>query len=157
MRFPLVEDWSGGGPTGRDLVSQFLNHANTEVCNSFTSIDYILIEILFSRPINYLANIWIFIPWAYLLWMLMDYAIECDKIIDYHHMVLFLGFWGQVVGVFLWVKCSMVDFIEHLDGVGILSYLDSIFFYIAYLRLELISVVIFVFCGLPLAIEIFSS
>ena len=23
MRFPLVEDWSGGGPTGRDLVSLF--------------------------------------------------------------------------------------------------------------------------------------
>jgi hypothetical protein len=48
-----------------------------------------------------------------------------------------------------------VEFIEHLDEVGILYCLASIFFYIAYLRLELISVVISVYCGLPLAIEIF--
>jgi hypothetical protein len=51
----------------------------------------------------------------------------------------------------------MVDFIERLDEVGILSFIASIFVYIAYLRLELISAVISVCCGLPLAIEIFSS
>jgi hypothetical protein len=50
-----------------------------------------------------------------------------------------------------------MDFIEHLDEVGLLSCLASIFIYIAYLRLELISAVIFFFCGLLLAIEIFSS
>jgi hypothetical protein len=36
----------------------------------------------------------------------------------------------------------MVDFIERLDEVGLLSCLASIFVYIAYLRLELISAVI---------------
>jgi hypothetical protein len=51
----------------------------------------------------------------------------------------------------------MVDFIEHLDEVGLLSCLSSIFVYIAYLGLELISVVISIYCGLPLAIERFSS
>jgi hypothetical protein len=47
----------------------------------------------------------------------------------------------------------MVDFIERLDEVGYLSCLVSIFVYIEYLRLELISAVISVFCGLPHAIE----
>jgi hypothetical protein len=47
----------------------------------------------------------------------------------------------------------MVDFIEHLDAVGSLSCLVSMFFYIEYLRLELIYVVISVYCGLPHAIE----
>jgi hypothetical protein len=51
----------------------------------------------------------------------------------------------------------MMDFIEHLDEVDLLSSLDSIFVYIAYLRLDLISVVISISCGLPLAIERFSS
>jgi hypothetical protein len=41
-----------------------------------------------------------------------------------------------------------VDFIECLDEVGSLSCLVSIFVYIAYLRLELISAVIFVCCVL---------
>jgi hypothetical protein len=50
-----------------------------------------------------------------------------------------------------------VDFIERLDEVGLLSYLSSIFVYIAYLRLELISTVVFFCCGLPLAIKRFSS
>ena len=57
------------------------------------------------------------------------------------------------MGVLLWVKCSTVDFIERLDEVGLLSCLANIFVYIAYLRLELISVVIFVYCGLPHSIE----
>jgi hypothetical protein len=51
----------------------------------------------------------------------------------------------------------MVDFIECLDKVGSISYLVSIFSYIEYLRLELISAVISVCCGLPLSIDIFSS
>jgi hypothetical protein len=50
----------------------------------------------------------------------------------------------------------MVDFIERLDEVGLLSCLSSIFFYIEYLIIELISAAISVYCGLPLAIEIFS-
>jgi hypothetical protein len=50
-----------------------------------------------------------------------------------------------------------VDFIECLDEVGLLSCLSSIFVYISYLILELIYAVIFFYCGLPLAIEIFSS
>jgi hypothetical protein len=51
----------------------------------------------------------------------------------------------------------MVDFIECLDEVGLLSCLASIFFYIEYLRIELIFAVISICCGLPLAIERFSS
>jgi hypothetical protein len=51
----------------------------------------------------------------------------------------------------------MVDFIGRLDEVGILYCLASIFVYIAYLRIELISKVIFICCSLPLAIERFSS
>jgi hypothetical protein len=31
-----------------------MNYVNTEVCNSYTFVDYILIEILFSCPINVL-------------------------------------------------------------------------------------------------------
>ena len=58
--------------------------------------------------------------------MLMDYAIECDNIIYYHHMIALLGFLGLVAGIFLWVKCSMVDFIERLDEVGLLSCLARV-------------------------------
>jgi hypothetical protein len=46
-----------------------------------------------------------------------------------------------------------VDFNEYLDEVGSLSCLISIFVYISYLRLELISAIISVYCGLPHAIE----
>jgi hypothetical protein len=42
----------------------------------------------------------------------------------------------------------MVDFIECLDEVGLLTCLASIFFYIAYLRRELIFAVISVYFGL---------
>jgi hypothetical protein len=87
----------------------------------------------------------------------MDYAIECAKIVYYHHMLAFLGCCGLVAGIFLWVKCSTMYFIEHLDEVRLLSYITSIFVYIAYLRIELISTFIYVCCGLPLSIEIFSS
>jgi hypothetical protein len=48
-----------------------------------------------------------------------------------------------------------VDFIECLDEVGFLSCLSRIFVYITYLIVELIYVVISVFCGLPLSIERF--
>jgi hypothetical protein len=51
----------------------------------------------------------------------------------------------------------MVDFIERLDEVGLLSCLDSIFIYIAYLGIEFIYAFIYICCGFPLAIEIFSS
>jgi hypothetical protein len=51
----------------------------------------------------------------------------------------------------------MIDFFERLDEVGPLSHLVSIFVYIEYLGLELIYAVISIGCGLPLAIEIFSS
>jgi hypothetical protein len=50
-----------------------------------------------------------------------------------------------------------VDFIERLDKVVSLSCLVIIFSYIANLILELISAVVFVYCGLSLAIDIFSS
>jgi hypothetical protein len=43
----------------------------------------------------------------------------------------------------------MMDFIERLDEVGLLSCLASILFYIVCLGIELISVVISFFCGLP--------
>jgi energy-converting hydrogenase Eha subunit E len=49
----------------------------------------------------------------------MDYVIECANIIYYHHILVLLGCLGLVAGISLWVKCSMVDFIEHLDEVGI--------------------------------------
>jgi hypothetical protein len=79
----------------------------------------------------------------------MNYAIECANIIYYLHMLALLGFLGLVVGISLWVKFSMVDFIERLDEVGILSCIASIFVYITDLIRELISAVIFVYCGLP--------
>jgi hypothetical protein len=50
----------------------------------------------------------------------------------------------------------MVAFIERLDEVGLLSCLASIFVYIEYFRIELISAAISVWCGFPLAIERFS-
>ena len=56
---PLHELAFGGGlkwwrPSWNELSFSILNRADTEVCNSFTSVDYILIEILFFRPINIL-------------------------------------------------------------------------------------------------------
>jgi hypothetical protein len=87
----------------------------------------------------------------------MDYVIYYANIIYCHHMLVLLGCRGLVAGISLWVKCSTVDFIEHLDEVGLSSFLASIFVYIAYLRVELIFAVIFVYCGLPLAIERFPS
>jgi hypothetical protein len=50
----------------------------------------------------------------------------------------------------------MMEFIERLDEVGLLYFLDNIFVYIVYFRIELIYAVIFFCCGLPLAIERFS-
>jgi hypothetical protein len=50
-----------------------------------------------------------------------------------------------------------MEFNERLDEVSLLSCPDNIFVYIEYLILELISSFISVCCGLPLAIEIFSS
>jgi hypothetical protein len=38
----------------KELSFSVLNHADTKFCNSFTFVDYILIEILFSRPVNIL-------------------------------------------------------------------------------------------------------
>jgi hypothetical protein len=49
----------------------------------------------------------------------------------------------------------MVDFIKHLDEVGLLSCLASIFVYIAYLRRELIYVVISSIVVYPSHREIF--
>jgi hypothetical protein len=39
-------------PRWKELSFSVLNHADIEVCNSFTFAAYILIEILFSHPIN---------------------------------------------------------------------------------------------------------
>jgi hypothetical protein len=50
--------------------------------------------------------------------MLMDYVNLYDDIIYYHHMLVYLGFLGQVVAIKLWVACSMVVFFERLDEVG---------------------------------------
>jgi hypothetical protein len=41
-------------PSWKELSFSVPNHANTEVCNLFTSANYILIDILFSRPIDIL-------------------------------------------------------------------------------------------------------
>jgi hypothetical protein len=71
------------------------------------------------------------IPWVNFLLILMDYDIECANIIYYYHILVFLSCLGLVIGVLLWVKRSMVVFIEHLDEVGLLSCLASIFVYIA--------------------------
>ena len=125
----------GGGlkwwrPSWKELSLTVLNRVNTEVCNIFTSADHLLIEILFSHPIDILKIYWIIIPWAYLSCLLMDYAIECANIIYYHHMLVLLGCWGLVAGIFLWFKVSTMDFIECLDEVGLLSCLSSIFAYI---------------------------
>jgi hypothetical protein len=82
--------------------------------------------------------------------MLMDYAIEY-----YNHMLALLGCLGLVAGILLWVRCSTMDFIKCMDEVGLLYCLVSIFVYISYLILELISAVISIYCGLPLDIERF--
>jgi hypothetical protein len=57
---PLLYELAFGGglkwwrPNWKGLSFLVLNHANMKVCNPFTSVDYTLIEILFSRPINIL-------------------------------------------------------------------------------------------------------
>jgi hypothetical protein len=43
----------------------------------------------------------------------------------------------------------MVEFIERLDKIGLLYCIASIFIYIAYLRIDFISAVISICCGLP--------
>jgi len=55
----LYELAFGGGlkwwrPSWKGLSFSVPNHSDTKFCNSFTSADYILIEILFSCPINIL-------------------------------------------------------------------------------------------------------
>jgi hypothetical protein len=55
----LYELAFGGGlkwwrPNWKELSFSVLNCADTEVCNIFTSVDHILIEILFSHPIDIL-------------------------------------------------------------------------------------------------------
>ena len=113
----------------------------TKVCHLYTFVDYFNINTLFLSN-WYLDNIWIIIPWTYLSCMLMDYAILYASIIYYHHMLVYLGCWGQVAGITIWVVCSTVVFIEHPDEVGYLSCLVIIFIYISYLGLELIYAVI---------------
>ena len=112
-----------------------------EVCHLCTSANYFNINTLFSYN-WYLTNIRIIIPWAYLSCMLMDYAILYANIIYYHHMLVYLGCWGHVADINLWVACSMVVFIERSDEVGSWSCIVRFFFYIEYLGLELISTVI---------------
>ena len=68
-------------PSWKELSFSIPNYANMEVCNIFTYVDHLLIEILFSRPIDILQIYWIIIPWVYLSCLLMDYAIECANII----------------------------------------------------------------------------
>jgi hypothetical protein len=48
MSLPLVEDQLEG------TWFLVMNRADTEACNFFTYVDHILIEILFSRPIDIL-------------------------------------------------------------------------------------------------------
>jgi hypothetical protein len=55
----LYELAFGGGlkwwrPNWKELSFSVPNRADMKVCNLFTSIDYILIEILFSHPIDIL-------------------------------------------------------------------------------------------------------
>jgi hypothetical protein len=56
---PLYELAFGGEmkwwrPSWKELGFSVLNPAGTEVCNIFTSVDHLLIEILSSRPIDVL-------------------------------------------------------------------------------------------------------
>ena len=74
MSSPLVEDWSGGGPVGRNLVSWFRTVLTRKSVMCFASADHLLIEILLSRPIG-IMQIYDYYPWACLLCLLMDYAI----------------------------------------------------------------------------------
>ena len=53
-------------PSWKELSFSIPNRADTELCINRNT--------LFSSN-WYLANIWIIIPWVYLLWMLMDYVI----------------------------------------------------------------------------------
>ena len=52
-----------------------LNSVDTEVCNVDTSIDQLLIEILFSHPIGILKIYDYYYPCACLQCLLMDYDI----------------------------------------------------------------------------------
>ena len=91
--------------------------AVTKVCHLCTSTDYFNRNTLLSSN-WYLENIWIIIPWEYFSCMLMDYVDLYANIIYYHHMLVYLGCWGQVAGIKIWAVCSMVVFIERLDEVG---------------------------------------
>jgi hypothetical protein len=56
---PFYELAFGGGlkwwrPSWKELSFSVLNHADMEVCNIFTSVDHLLIEILSSHPIDVL-------------------------------------------------------------------------------------------------------
>jgi hypothetical protein len=50
--------------------------------------------------------------------MLMDYDHLYFGIVYYHHIIMYIGFWGQVAGIKLWVACSTVVFFERSDEVG---------------------------------------
>ena len=56
---PLYEIFFGGGlkwwrPSWKELGFLVLNGVSMEICNIFTSVDSLLIEILISRPIDIL-------------------------------------------------------------------------------------------------------
>ena len=76
---PFYELAFGGGLkwsrlSWKELGFLVPNCADTEVCNIFTYANHLLIEKLLSRPID-IVQIYDYYPWAYLLCILMDYAI----------------------------------------------------------------------------------
>jgi hypothetical protein len=89
MFFPLVEDCSGGGPTG-GISFLVLICIVIEVCHLFTSVDYFNRNTIFLSN-GYLENILIIIPWEYLSCILMDYAKLYSNITYYHHMLMYIG------------------------------------------------------------------
>ena len=54
-----------------------------------------LIEILFFHPIICCKYLYYF-PWAYLLYMLMDYASLYANVSYNFHMLVYLGYWGHM-------------------------------------------------------------
>ena len=60
-----------------------------EVCNVFTSVDHLLIEILLSCPSD-TFQIYDLLSMGVFVMLLMDYDIQCANLLHYHHMISLL-------------------------------------------------------------------
>jgi hypothetical protein len=86
----------GGGlkwwkPSWKGLSFSILRRVDMEVYHSYTYVDHILIEILFSRPIDVLQIFELLFHGHICYECLMDYSIICANIIYYHDMLVYLG------------------------------------------------------------------